>query len=77
MKDNLLLTGTIGIADIPFITNYDEVNTNRIEGFRISKTSPSSTVEILAVSQKQTSPDRPKKEKRRLLGIFRFFELLL
>ena len=25
MKDNLLLTGTIGIADIPFITNYDEV----------------------------------------------------
>ena len=25
MKDNLLLTGTIGIADIPFITNYEEV----------------------------------------------------
>ena len=25
MKDNLLLTGTIGIADNPFITNYDEV----------------------------------------------------
>lgn len=25
MKDNLLLTGTIGIAEIPFITNYDEV----------------------------------------------------
>ena len=25
MKDNLLLTGTIGIADIPFITDYEEV----------------------------------------------------
>ena len=25
MKDNLLLTGTIGIAEIPFITNYEEV----------------------------------------------------
>ena len=25
MKDNLLLTGTIGIADIPFITIYEEV----------------------------------------------------
>ena len=25
MKDNLLLTGTIGIADIPFITSYEEV----------------------------------------------------
>ena len=25
MKDNLLLTGTIGIADIPFINNYEEV----------------------------------------------------
>lgn len=25
MKDNLLLTGTIDIADIPFITNYYEV----------------------------------------------------
>ena len=25
MKDNLLLTGTIGVADIPFINNYEEV----------------------------------------------------
>ena len=25
MKDNLLLTGTIGITDIPFITDYEEV----------------------------------------------------